>query len=103
MPTSEAWVWRFTSTGADDFDVLDGHIQNRIVEKLDEIARAEWREPTAHIEPLTGAPYGKIRVGNYRLAVDAHREDRVLTVLGVEILRHYGRLGEHVAPFPPYM
>lgn len=44
-----------------------------------------------------------IRVGNYRIAIDAHREDRVLTVLGVEILRHYGRLGEHVAPFPPYM
>lgn len=91
MPTSDGddgWTWEFDAAGRFDFDALDGHIQNRIVEKLDEIVADEWRDPTDHIDPLTGAPWGKLRVGNYRLAVAIDHDDRTLTIRGVEHRRN---------------
>jgi|APHM01.1.fsa_nt_gi Cytotoxic translational repressor of toxin-antitoxin stability system len=91
MPTSDGddeWTWAFDAPGRSDFEALDRHIQNRIVETLDEIVADEWREPTEHIDPLAGAPWGKLRVGNYRLAVVIDHDDRTLTVRGIEHRRN---------------
>lgn len=62
------WTWQFTQRAATQFDGLDPHIQDRIVTKLDEIIESDWREPADFLEPLTGGPFAKLRVGQYRLA-----------------------------------
>ena len=84
MTTSDGWEWEFRSQAAEAFDELDSDIRRRIVKKLDDIVTDEWREPTDYIEPLTGAPHGKIRVGAYRLGVDADREMETLIVYTIE-------------------
>ena len=78
------WSWTFTPRTADQFDSLDTHIQDRITSKLDEIVDSEWREPEAFLEPLTGGPFSKLRVGNYRLACILDRTNAVLEVHRIE-------------------
>jgi len=50
------------------------------VSKLDEIVESEWREPDDFLEPLTGGPFSKLRVGQYRLACVLDREQSILEV-----------------------
>ena len=71
---SEEWDWEFRPTAAQTFEELDTPVQTRIVTKLDDIVTDEWREPYEYIEPLSGLPHGKIRVGDFRLGADADRE-----------------------------
>jgi len=78
------WSWTFTPRTADQFDGLDTHIQDRITSKLDEIVDSEWREPEEFLEPLTGGPFSKLRVGNYRLACILDRTNAVLEVHRIE-------------------
>lgn len=68
MTSDEAWTWKFTPQAADQFESLDPHVQDRIVSKLDEVVESEWRDPDDFLEPLTGGPFDKLRVGQYRLA-----------------------------------
>ncbi|MFC7019733.1 MULTISPECIES: type II toxin-antitoxin system RelE family toxin [Haloarcula] len=77
MPSDE-WTWKFTTRAADQFDSLDPHVQDRVVSKLDEIVESEWREPDDFLEPLTGGPFSKLRVGQYRLACTLDRSESVL-------------------------
>ncbi|MEZ3117053.1 type II toxin-antitoxin system RelE/ParE family toxin [Halobaculum sp. MBLA0147] len=65
-------------------DALEDATQRRIVEKLDEIVTDRWRDPPAYVEPLSGVPHGKIRVGDYRLGALADRDRSVLIVYEIE-------------------
>lgn len=82
--TSDEWTWQFSRQAHREFESLDPHVQERITSKLDAIVTDEWRDPTDYIEPLTGAPHGKVRVGAYRLGVDADRDLKTVTVYTIE-------------------
>lgn len=82
--TSEGWIWELRPTAAASFDGLESEVQRRIVEKFDDIVTDEWRDPGEYVEPLSGMPHGKIRVGEYRLGARADREDSTLIVYDVE-------------------
>ena len=84
MSSDESWTWKFTPRGADQFESLDPHVQDRIVSKLDEIVESEWRDPDEFLEPLTGGPFSKLRVGQYRLACILDRSESVLEVHRIE-------------------
>ena len=60
------------------------HIQDRICSKLDEIVESEWRDPGEFLDPLTGGPFLKLRIGPYRLACTLDRNDSVLEVHRIE-------------------
>ena len=78
------WTWQFTQRAAIQFDGLDPHIQDRIVTKLDEIIDSDWREPADYLEPLTGGPFAKLRVGQYRLACVLDHDSMVVEVHRIE-------------------
>lgn len=78
------WTWQFTHRAATQFDGLDPHIQDRIVTKLDEIIDSDWREPADYLEPLTGGPFAKLRVGQYRLACVLDHDSMVVEVHRIE-------------------
>ncbi len=84
MTTSDDWDWEFRPPAAKSFDALDANLQERIVEKLDDIVTDEWREPHEHIEPLTGLPHGKIRIGDFRLGASADRETNTVIIYDIE-------------------
>jgi len=84
MGSSDDWTWGLSPRAADQFDGLDAHVQDRIVSKLDEVVAAEWRDPSDYLEPLTGGPFEKLRVGQYRLACTLDRENSVLEVHRIE-------------------
>lgn len=63
-----------------NFDQLDTESQGQIVAKLDEITSSEWRDPGDYLEPLTGGPFQKLRVGGYRLGCRLLTEEQVLRV-----------------------
>lgn len=84
MPSNEDWTWKMAPRAADQFASLDPHVQDRVASKLDEVTTAEWREPGDYLEPLTGAPYSKLRVGQYRLACLLDRDSRILEVHRIE-------------------
>lgn len=84
MTTEAEWTWAFSRQAAKQFDGLDSHVQDRLVTKLDEIVADEWREPADYLEPLTGGPFEKLRVGEYRLACTLNRTNRVVEVHRIE-------------------
>jgi mRNA-degrading endonuclease RelE of RelBE toxin-antitoxin system len=81
---SEGWDWEFRPPAAQTFEELETPVQARIVTKLDEIVDDGWREPYEYIEPLSGMPHGKIRVGDFRLGADADRERKTVVVYDIE-------------------
>jgi len=80
----EGWTWMFTPRAANQFDRFDSHVQDRIVSKLDEVVDSEWREPGEFLEPLTGGPFSKLRVGQYRLACTLDHDESVLEIHRIE-------------------
>ncbi|WP_222913731.1 type II toxin-antitoxin system RelE/ParE family toxin [Natrinema sp. SYSU A 869] len=84
MTSDEDWTWKFTPRAVDQFDGLDPHIQDRIISKLDEVVNSEWRDPEDVLEPLTGGPFSKLRVGQYRLACTLDSDESVLEVHRIE-------------------
>jgi len=80
----EEWTWTFVPGAAKQFDDLEHHVQDRIVSKLDEIVEDPWRDPGDYLEPLTGGPFEKLRVGQYRLARVLDHGDLVLEVHRIE-------------------
>ena len=73
MESSGDWTWTFTPRAVDQFDSLDTHVQDRICSKLDEF-----------LEPLTGGPFSKLRIGQYRLACILDRSESRLEVHRIE-------------------
>ena len=84
MVSSTDWTWAFAPRAAEQFDALDHHVQDRIRSKLDAVVDSEWRDPPEFLEPLTGGPFSKLRVGQYRLACTLDRADSVLEVHRIE-------------------
>jgi mRNA interferase RelE/StbE len=84
MTSENEWSWKFTPRAADQYESLETHIQDRIVSKLDEIVESEWRDPGEFLEPLTGGPFSKLRVGQYRLACVLDHDEPVLEVHRIE-------------------
>lgn len=84
MGSSGDWTWAFAPRASDQFEGLDPHVKDRIVSKLDEVVGSEWRSPDEFCEPLTGGPFSKLRVGQYRLACILDRESSVLEVHRIE-------------------
>jgi mRNA interferase RelE/StbE len=84
MTGEDEWTWMFTPHAADQFADLDPHVQDRITSKLDEVVNSEWRDPSEFLEPLTGGPFSKLRVGLYRLACLLEYDESVLEVHRIE-------------------
>ena len=77
------WDWAFSPRAEDQFAQLDDDIQERIMDKLDEVVSSEWREPGDYLEPLTNSPFKKLRVGDYRLGCRLVHDERLLRVESV--------------------
>ena len=84
MTRSDDWTWEFRPPAERAFEGLDTTIQRRIVSKLDEIVTDKWRDPPEYIEPLSGVPHGKIRIGDFRLGASADRDRRTAVVYDIE-------------------
>ncbi|WP_440992331.1 type II toxin-antitoxin system RelE family toxin [Haloarchaeobius baliensis] len=80
----DTWTWKFTRKAAAQFNHQDPHIQDRLVSKLDEVVESEWRDPTDYLEPLTGGPFDKLRVGQFRLACVLNQQEQILEVHRIE-------------------
>lgn len=78
------WTWELYERAQRQFDRLDPHAQDRITSKLDEIVADEWRDPDDYIEPLSGAPHGKLRIGQFRLGCDADHRTNTLDIYTIE-------------------
>jgi mRNA-degrading endonuclease RelE of RelBE toxin-antitoxin system len=70
----------FSPRADDQFERLDTQTQEEIVSKLDEVVTSEWRDPEDFLEPITGSPFKKLRVGGYRLGCRLRHDNRVLRV-----------------------
>ena len=82
--SSGTWTWQFRTSAKRTYDGLDDHAQDRITDKLDEIVTDQWRTPDDYLEPLTGAPHSKLRIGQFRLGVDCDHERSVLDIYTIE-------------------
>ena len=74
------WDWAFSPRADGQFARLESPVQERIVSKLDEVVSSEWREPRFFFQPLTGSPYQKLRVGDYRLGCRLLEDEQVLRI-----------------------
>ena len=77
---NDSWDWVMSPRAEDQFSKLDSNIQERIVSKLDEVVSSKWREPKDYLEPLTGSPFAKLRIGSYRIGCRLVEDDHVLRV-----------------------
>lgn len=59
---------------------MDSPAQKRLTEKLDEVVENPWREPSDWAEALTGGPYDRLRIGNWRCAVSFDHDERMMTI-----------------------
>lgn len=78
------WRWEFRAPAKRTYDDLDAHAQNRITDKLDDVVTDQWRDPDDYLEPLTGAPHSKLRIGQFRLGVECDQDRKVLDVYTIE-------------------
>lgn len=76
----EEWEWVLSPRADSQFNQLDEETQQRIVSKLGEVVSSEWRDPDDFFEPLTGSPFQKLRVGEYRLGYRLRHDEQVLRV-----------------------
>lgn len=76
----EEWDWILSPRADTQFEQLDAETQQRIVSKLDEVVSSEWRNPEDFLEPLTGSPFQKLRIGGYRLGCRVRHEEQILRV-----------------------
>lgn len=83
MTSDDTWDWEFSPRAEDQFSNVDAQTQDRILSKLDEVVSSEWRDPEDFLEPLTDAPFQKLRVGEYRLGCRLRRTENVLRVESV--------------------
>jgi mRNA-degrading endonuclease RelE of RelBE toxin-antitoxin system len=85
METSDDdWDWKFTDPAEREYEKLQPHEQERIVSKLDEIVNDQWRDPSDYLEPLTGTPHSKLRIGAFRLGCKAIHAERIMWVYTIE-------------------
>jgi len=82
--SEEAWTWQFRTPAKRTYDDLDDHAQDRITDKLDEIVNDQWRDTDDYLEPLTGVPHSKLRIGQFRLGADCAHGENILDVYTIE-------------------
>lgn len=82
--SEDGWRWQFRTPAKRTYDDLDAHAQDRITDKLDDIVDDQWRDPDDYLEPLTGAPHSKLRIGQFRLGVECDHTDQILDVYTIE-------------------
>ncbi|WP_138007243.1 type II toxin-antitoxin system RelE family toxin [Halalkalirubrum salinum] len=80
----EEWTWELSSNTQNDLGSLSTAEQERILDKLDEIVTSPWRNPPDYGEPLQNSPYKKIRIGEFRLSVSFHGNDKRLVVARIK-------------------
>ena len=85
--SDDEWSWQFRTPAKRTYDKLDKHARNRITDKLDEIVTDQWRDPDDYLEPLTGAPYSKLRIDQFRLSAECDHSERVLDIYTILIQR----------------
>ena len=78
------WDWEFTESAERQYEKLQPHEQERIVSKLDEILTDQWRDPRDYLEPLTGVPHSKLRIGPFRLGCKAVHTVQILRIYTIE-------------------
>jgi len=84
MSEQEEWSWQFRAPAKQTYDDLDEHSRMRITDKLDEIITDQWRDPDDYLEPLTGAPYSKLRIGQFRLGAVCDHDANVLDIYTIK-------------------
>ncbi|OIB58711.1 type II toxin-antitoxin system RelE family toxin [Natrialba sp. SSL1] len=82
--SGEGWQWQFQRPAKRTYDDLETHAQDRIVDKLDEIVTDQWRDPDDYLEPLTGVPHSKLRIGQFRLGVECNHTEKLLDIYTIE-------------------
>ena len=82
--SEQEWTWQFRTPAKRTYDDLDAHARDRITDKLDEIVTDQWRDPDDYLEPLTGAPHSKLRIGQFRLGAECDHEARILDIYTIE-------------------
>jgi mRNA interferase RelE/StbE len=82
--SDDGWTWEFKRPAKRAYDDLDEHAQHRIVDKLDDIVTDQWRDPSEYMEPLTGAPHSRIRIGQFRLGCECDYEENTLIIFTIE-------------------
>jgi mRNA interferase RelE/StbE len=82
--SDEEWVWQFRKPAKRTYDDLDEPAQDRITDKLDEIVTDRWRDPDDYLEPLTGAPHSKLRIGQFRLGAECNHDENILDIYTIE-------------------
>ena len=82
--SEDTWGWRFRGPAKRTYDSLDAHAQDRITDKLDEIVNDRWRTPDDYLEPLTGVPHSKLRVGQFRLGAECDYDEKVMDIYTIE-------------------
>jgi len=75
--------WAFTGRAEDQLAQLPSDDQQRIIDKLDDVADSEWRDPGEFLDPLADSPFRKLRVGDYRLGCRLLHDSQVLRVESV--------------------
>lgn len=78
--SDDDWDWVLSPRADDQFGALDDETRERIVAKLDEIVGSPWRDPADFLEPVTGSPFRKLRVGGYRFGCRLTTETMTLRV-----------------------
>lgn len=73
-----------TETALDTLHDLDREPRERIVSKVEEVVDF----PEHYLDPLTNFPGYKLRVGDFRVIVDWHRNDDVLYVVAILERKH---------------
>nr|WP_276274179.1 type II toxin-antitoxin system RelE/ParE family toxin [Halomicroarcula sp. GDY20] len=81
--SEDGWTWQFRAPAERTYDDLDTHAKNRVTDKLDEIVNDQWREPDDYLEPLTGAPHAKLRIGQFRRGVECDYAEQILDIYTV--------------------
>ena len=77
---SKTWNWQLVGKARDDYRALDPGDRSRLADKLDEVVENPWRDPPDWTEALTGGPYDRLRVGDWRCAVSFDHDEQMLTV-----------------------
>ena len=44
----------------------------------------QWRSPDEYLEPLTGAPHAKLRIGQFRLGATCDHEEKLVDIYTIE-------------------
>jgi len=82
--SDEEWTWQFRTPAKRTYEGLDPHAKDRIRDKLDEIVNDQWRDPDEYLEPLSGVPHSKLRIGQFRLGAECNYETKLLDVYTIE-------------------